>query len=99
MEEDIGFTQDFEFSSGESMTIKCRSSIKEGGGTIWDAAFVLIHFFHKHSQGFLEYFNLSRESQLTVVELGSGTGIAGIGLAKILSSSQIFMTEMSPGSL
>lgn len=31
--------------------------------------------------------------------MGSGTGIAGIGLAKALKKSKFYLTEMSPGSL
>jgi methylase of polypeptide subunit release factors len=81
------------------MKIKCRSSIKEGGGTIWDAAYVLIHFFHKQPQGFLEYSGLDASKTYNVIEVGSGTGIAGIGMAKALKKSNFYLTEMSPGSL
>lgn len=43
------------------MQIKSQSSIVEGGGTIWDAAYVLIHFFMKHPNGLLDLLKLDLE--------------------------------------
>jgi hypothetical protein len=64
------------------MKIKQKSSIKEGGGTIWDAAYVLIHFFMKQPHGFIDCYGLEADKTYRMVEIGSGTGIAGIGFAK-----------------
>lgn len=33
------------------------------------------------------------------MELGSGTGVAGIGFAKLFSKSEFYLTEMSETSL
>lgn len=82
-----------------SMSIKSRSSIKEGGGTIWDAAYVIIHFIMKNPDGFKACFNMSEDMPYKVVELGSGTGIAGIAFAKMFSKSEVYLTEMSEDSL
>ena len=81
------------------MQIKSRSSIKEGGGTIWDAAYVLIHYFMKQPKGLIDYYQLDPNFHYRVVELGSGTGIAGIGFAKQFPRSELYLTEYSEKSL
>eukprot|EP00347_Sterkiella_histriomuscorum_P021027 403335542 len=96
---DQGFTQDFDFNNGLSFKIRSQSSIKEGGGTIWDAAYVLVHFFMKHPHGMLDFMSLDPSQEYLMIELGSGTGIAGIGYAKLFSKSRCILTEYSESSI
>ncbi|CDW73507.1 UNKNOWN [Stylonychia lemnae] len=96
---DEGFTQEFEFDNGMNLIVKQRSSIKEGGGTIWDAAYVLIHFFMKHPKGLQDFMVLEPQKSYTMVELGSGTGIAGLAFAKLFPNSTHYLTEYSLSSL
>ena len=77
------------------MKIRCRSSIKEGGGTIWDAAYVLIHFMMKNPKGMNEFMQLDKDKDYLMVELGSGTGIAGLAFAKQFAKSKCILTEYS----
>jgi ribosomal protein RSM22 (predicted rRNA methylase) len=74
------------------------SSIAEGGGIIWDAARVMLHFLSKKNHGFRDYLG---EAKLgTIVELGAGTGVAGLALAKLFSDShRVILTEYSSGCL
>lgn len=74
------------------------SSIVEGGGIIWDAARVMLHFLSKKDHGFRDYLG---EAKLgTIVELGAGTGVTGLALAKLFSDSQrVILTEYSKGCL
>lgn len=84
----------------QDLTLKVfqDSSIPEGGGIIWDAARVMLHFLSKKDHGFRDYLG---EAKLgTIVELGAGTGVAGLALAKLFSDPQrVVLTEISPGCL
>jgi len=72
------------------------SSIPEGGGVIWDAALVFLHFFAKPKHGFSDYLGPSHNIE-SVVDLGAGTGVVGIAIAKKYAASRILMSEMSQG--
>lgn len=89
-----------ELELSQDLTLKVfqDSSIVEGGGIIWDAARVMLHFLSKKVHGFSDYLG---EAKLgTIVELGAGTGVAGLALAKLFSDShRVILTEYSSGCL
>ncbi len=81
------------------LSIYVDSSIKEGGGVIWDAARVFLYFLAKHPHGFQDYDKPDLEKELTILELGAGTGLIGLYLAKMLPKAKVTLTDMSPGCL
>ena len=85
---------DLELSQDLTLKVFQDSSIAEGGGIIWDAAKVMLHFLSKKDHGFRNYLG---EAELgTIVELGSGTGVAGLTLAKLFSDpKRVILTDYS----
>ena len=53
----------------------------------------------KNPKGVIELRNLNPAIEYTVLELGSGTGIAGIAFAKLFTKSTHYLTEYSESSL
>ncbi|KAG0361360.1 Methyltransferase-like protein 21D [Podila minutissima] len=54
------------------------------GSTIWDAAIVLSKYLEKS-----ELYAANKEKSVKVLELGSGTGIVGLAVARLLSAKGI----------
>jgi methylase of polypeptide subunit release factors len=89
---------ELELSPDLMLQVFVDSSIAEGGGIIWDAARVMLHFLSKKDHGFRDY--LSEAKLGTIVELGAGTGVVGLTLAKLFSDShRVVLTEISSGCL
>lgn len=83
-----------ELSQGLTLMVFQDSSIVEGGGIIWDAARVMVHYLSKKDHGFRDYLGGAKLG--TIVELGAGTGVAGLALAKLFSESHlVILTEYS----
>lgn len=61
---------------------------------VWDAALVFIHFVMKEDQGFSEYFQLDKNQPYLLVELGAGTGAAGLTFIKRFKTSNVILTEI-----
>lgn len=53
----------------------------------------------KHPNGMLDYMNLNTDKDYLMLELGSGTGIAGIGFAKQFLKSRCILTDYSESSI
>jgi hypothetical protein len=51
---------EFEFDENDiSLKVLTDSSIKEGGGIIWDGAHVMVRFITKKKQGFMEHSRIN----------------------------------------
>lgn len=57
-------------------------------GTVWDGAIVMISYWNKNKDVALELFAGKR-----VLELGSGTGLVGIG-ASAFSPTKVYLTDL-----
>ena len=60
---------------------------------------MLIYFIMKQNNGFCDIFSMDPLQKYKVIELGSGTGIAGIAFAKLYTLSEVIFTDYSEGSL
>jgi hypothetical protein len=53
---------EYEFTeNGLSLRILADSSIKEGGGIIWDGAHVMVRFLTKLNHGFMDYSGFKKD--------------------------------------
>ena len=91
---------EYEFDQNEIyLKVLADSSIKEGGGIIWDGAHVMVRFITKRKQGFMEFSGIKVDQELNVMELGAGTGFVGLAFAQMLTQSKVTLTEMSEGCI
>lgn len=50
---------EYEFTENDlCLKVLADSSIKEGGGIIWDGAHVMVRFLTKRKHGFMEYYGI-----------------------------------------
>jgi len=91
----------FDLSDSITLEVYVNSSIPEGGGIIWDAARVFLHFLAKQPHGYFDYLKIDQNIQESpkIVELGAGTGVVGLAMARLHPVSKVWLTEMSEGCL
>ncbi|CEG73228.1 hypothetical protein RMATCC62417_08649 [Rhizopus microsporus] len=75
----------------ESPILLAQDSAGGCGGMKWEAADVLIDYFiwkHKETSELLD--------NKTVVELGAGTGLVGLAVAKLCRAKKVILTDQMP---
>ena len=89
----LGLSLDQEEQS--RLIIKQRKSLGKGG-LCWDAAFILAEHLLANQSGWKCLSGADRNSpRLTrVLELGAGTGIAGLAVAKFVDSCSVTITDL-----
>eukprot|EP00977_Amphora_coffeiformis_P016211 scaffold4954_cov193-Amphora_coffeaeformis.AAC.4 len=85
--------EDASATNNTRLVIEQRKSLGKGG-LVWDAAFILGTHVIQQAQKDDVWLSSISKTAVSVVELGCGTGICGMMIAKVIPNLNVYLTDL-----